>query len=172
MDRVDLPRGLIRYDTERHMALKAKGIVEKFRLIRPRTIYYMIVIAAVGAVMLWALLTRAPLELHVLHDRNPLFVQLSSGEIRNGYDLKILSKTNLPKIFSVAVTGLPGASIDVQGAGDLSADRLPVAPGDVGHYHIQVRAMQTPTEPIEVRFTLTDTQTGAATQRESIFITQ
>ena len=37
--------------------------------------------------------TAAMLEVSVLHDRNPLFVQLSDGGVRNGYTLKILNKT-------------------------------------------------------------------------------
>lgn len=122
--------------------------------------------------MLSALVMRAPLELHVLHDRNPLFVQLSSGEIRNGYDLKILNKTNDPKVYSVVVEGLDGAVMEVQGAGDVTAQRLPVAPSEVGHYHVKVRAVQVPTDPIDIRFMITDTQTGATDQRATVFITK
>ena len=36
---------------------------------------------------------RATLDINVLHDRNPLFVTLSDGSIRNGYTVKILNKT-------------------------------------------------------------------------------
>jgi cytochrome c oxidase accessory protein FixG len=94
MDKVNLPRGLIRYDTVNHIEAEVKGGTQKFKFIRPRTIYYGFILAIVGCVMLAALIMRSPLELHVLHDRNPLFVQLSSGEIRNGYIIKILNKTH------------------------------------------------------------------------------
>ena len=40
---------------------------------------------------------RTTTELTVLHDRDPLFVTLSSGSIRNGYTVKILNKAREPK---------------------------------------------------------------------------
>ena len=42
-----------------------------FRIVRPRTIIYSGMIAVVGAIMLYALLTRTLLDVNVLHDRNP-----------------------------------------------------------------------------------------------------
>ena len=42
---------------------------------------------------------RAALDLNVLHDRNPLFVTLSDGSIRNGYTLKILNKAREPQVY-------------------------------------------------------------------------
>lgn len=48
MDKIDLPRGLIRYDTTNHMAAETKGGKERFRFLRPRTIYYACVMAIVG----------------------------------------------------------------------------------------------------------------------------
>jgi len=38
-------------------------------------------IAGVGALMLYALLTRTLLDVNVLHDRNPVAVRLSDGSI-------------------------------------------------------------------------------------------
>ena len=49
--------------------------------------------AIVGVIMLTALMLRPELEVSVLHDRNPLYVQLSDGGLRNGYTVKVLNKT-------------------------------------------------------------------------------
>lgn len=173
MDKINLPHGLIRYDTTNHMEALVKGGKEKFRFLRPRTIYYGSVIGIVGLIMLFALIFRSPLELHVLHDRNPLFVQLSDGEIRNGYTLKILNKTNMPKAYSLSVKNLDDAQIEVMAAGDAKQDHLVVAPNGIASYHIQVSSTVQPAEPRDIIFTLSDTQDDTLrSEYDSVFITR
>lgn len=172
MDKVDLPRGLIRYDTVRHMELQKKGIREKFRIIRPRTIYYLILLALVGGIMLYALITRAPTELTILHDRNPLFVKLSDGTFRNGYEVKILNKTHMDRTFSLAVDGLEAPVLSVRGAGDLSPDSLFVPADSVGHYHVFLESKMQEGEPRDITFTLKDKESDLADDYESVFITR
>ena len=58
--------------------------------------------------MLAAWLNRTILEVNVLHDRNPPFVLLSDGSIRNGYTVKILNKLHEPRTFTLAARGLAG----------------------------------------------------------------
>ena len=58
MDLVDLPRDLIRYDTLNHLEAKKKGGDEKFNILRLRSLYYALILLAVGLVMLYALWTR------------------------------------------------------------------------------------------------------------------
>ncbi|TIL78874.1 MAG: cytochrome c oxidase accessory protein CcoG, partial [Mesorhizobium sp.] len=55
------------------------------KIFRPRTYVYMGLWSLIGLGLLYSLLTRDRLELNVLHDRNPQFVTLSDGSIRNGY---------------------------------------------------------------------------------------
>ncbi len=172
MDKIELPRGLIRYDTERYMALSAKGIKKKFRILRPRTVYYMLIIAAVCAVMLVALLNRSTLDLTVLHDRNPLFVQLSDGSIRNGYEIKIVNKTHKRRVFRLELSGLDEAEIDVKAAGDIDADHLSVLPDSVGRYKIFVKAPIKADLPRNITFTLIDLDNDSQDSYESIFITK
>lgn len=172
MDKVDRPRGLIRYDTPSHMAAKVKEGKEKFRLLRPRTYYYTFIIAVVSCIMLYALINRNLMELHVMHDRNPLFVQLSSGEIRNGYTLKILNKTHENRTYRLVIDGLDDAVIDVKAAGDVTKDNLYVGHGSVGTYHIYVRSNVEKSLPRDIDFTLTDTQTGLSDTTVSTFISR
>lgn len=172
MDKVGLPRGLVRYDTERHMALKERGIFEKFKIIRPRTIYYTSILISVGLVMLYGLFTRSPLELHVLHDRNPLFVALTDGSIRNGYTIKILNKTHEHNKYKVEVSGIEGARIDVRTAGNLTSEELYVEADSVGTYHLLVQAHDISQETIDIRFTLTNLADGKSASYDSVFITK
>ncbi len=173
MDKVGLPRGLIRYDTERRLEEKNHDLpISKYRLLRPRSFYYMAIISIVGGIMLYSLLTRSELEMNVLHDRNPLFVKLSDGEIRNGYDLKILNKTHNDHIYALQVRGLDGAAIEMVGAGHLDEFVLGVAADSVGQYKVFVHADVEPQKPIEIEFILQETQSGISDSYKSMFISE
>jgi polyferredoxin len=52
---------------------------------------------------------------NVLHDRNPQFVTLSDGSIRNGYTVKLLNMIPEPRTFVLSIDDLPGATISVVG---------------------------------------------------------
>lgn len=172
MDKVERPRGLIRYDTMRHMKLKAQGIEQQFRILRPRTIYYGAVISGVCLIMLTALLTRSNLEMTALHDRNPLFVKLSDGTIRNGYEIKILNKTHDDRTFRLSLEGLEDAVINVRSAGDVTPDQIFVPADSVGHYHIFVLAPMKPDDPKDIVFTLKDKNSDQSDTYESVFISR
>lgn len=115
MDRLGRPRGLIGYDTEANGRSRAAGGPPVSRVLRPRTVLYGVLVAAVGGGMLYGLATRSLTGLSVLHDRNPLFVTLSDGAIRNGYTVRILNKRPMPRRFALTVEGLPDARVDVVG---------------------------------------------------------
>lgn len=85
-------------------------------ILRPRTIVYLALYAGVGLAMVTVLAMRGSLDVSVRHDRNPLFVTLSDGSIRNGYELKILNMRGGTRRFLVEMEGLPGASIRQSGS--------------------------------------------------------
>ena len=99
MDRVDRPRNLIAYDTFQNLGAVSHHDRAPLRLIRPRIILYASLMAVVAAIMLWAWLNRSVLDINVLHDRQPLFVQLTDGGLRNGYTVKILNKLHEKRTF-------------------------------------------------------------------------
>ncbi len=111
MDKVGRPRGLIGYDSLQNQQARISGTSDRTRVIRPRTIIYVFVLALVGIIMLAALLLRAETEVNVIADRNPLFVLLSNGDVRNGYTVKILNKGDAASRFAVSVEGLDGAAL-------------------------------------------------------------
>lgn len=123
--------------------------------------------------MLYALLVRKPVELHVLHDRNPLFVQLSSGEIRNGYTLKILNKTHAYRNFDLSIEGLPDAEISVKAAGESADNVLKVGPDSVGSYHVLVSSKVEASAPRDINIVIMD-QADPAIRADysSVFMTR
>ena len=112
MDKVGRPRGLIDYTTEKRDRLEAAGQVlpPKWKsIVRPRTIIYTGVWSLIGIAMLATLLTRDRLDLSVSQQRNPLYVQLSDGSIRNGYVIKIHNMEPRPRDFTLALEGPAGS---------------------------------------------------------------
>ncbi|MCG8436396.1 MAG: cytochrome c oxidase accessory protein CcoG, partial [Gammaproteobacteria bacterium] len=106
MDKMDYPRGLIRYTTQ-HAVDKQPGHV-----IRPRVIIYSLILLTVIGGFLAGIAARVPLELDVLRDRNALYRVLGDGTIENVYTLKILNKDNANHEYILTVSGLPGAEIE------------------------------------------------------------
>ncbi len=118
---------------------KTKKIKPEFKhtnwrsIIRPRTIAYFSIWGMIGLAMLLTLVNRSPLDLNVLRDRNPRFVMLSDGSVRNGYDVKILNMTPHLRTVKLSIEGLPGAQMILGGTGkeatktlnlDLAPDRV------------------------------------------------
>jgi len=101
MEKMKLPKGLIRYDTLNHMRKPTPK--NKFKALRFRTYFYLAILTLVCSLMLKSLITKAKVETMVLHDRNPTFVMLSDGSIRNGYVIKIMNKTHKTKNFVLKV---------------------------------------------------------------------
>jgi polyferredoxin len=116
MKKVSRPTGLIGYDTDLNLRRRLEGKPDIWRIVRPRTLLYAGLIAVVGTLMLGTLATRSDVGVNVMHDRNPLFVRLSDGSIRNGFTIRILNKELVARSFALSVEGLPGAHFEVIGA--------------------------------------------------------
>ncbi len=115
MDKVGRPRKLIAYDSFRNLKAESHGDREPFRLIRPRTMLYTGAFTVVFALMLVGLLNKSELDVNVVPDRNPLFVQVSGGGIRNGYTVRILNKKHGVHKFAISVTGIKNPKISYVG---------------------------------------------------------
>jgi cytochrome c oxidase accessory protein FixG len=172
MEKIELPKGLIRYDTTNHMDSSAKGDAAPFKLLRIRTLYYALILLTVGSIMLYSLINRAPLEIHVLHDRNPLFVMLSSGEIRNAYTLKILNKTLEEKVFSLNISGIEKVKWEIKASNQINTSNIYVAPDSVANYRVTVSANVEPSDPKELFFELKDTKSEISDTYKSMFISR
>jgi cytochrome c oxidase accessory protein FixG len=129
MTKVGRPTGLIGYDNEVNSNRRVEGKPEIYRLVRPRTAIYAGIIVVVGAVMLYSLLTRSVLDISVLHDRNPLFVTLADGSIRNGYTVRVLNKLADMRTIRLEVDGVAGAEVHVVGPEAAAAGRPLIAVG-------------------------------------------
>lgn len=169
MKAIDLPTGLIAYDTETAVAARAAGQTSpKYKLIRPRTVLYATLMAAIATLMLFGLTTKATFEVNVLKDRSPPYIELSDGNVRNGYTLKLVNKSTLTREMKVALSGLEGATFSIIGFSEKFASEIivPVGAHGVDRYRVLVTAPAMTSQTTLV-FTVTDTITAeTAVNRE------
>jgi cytochrome c oxidase accessory protein FixG len=138
MDKVGRPRGLIAYDTFRNLEAAKRGETATLRLVRPRTVLYAVLIALVSGLMIFGLSQKTVLEASALRDRNPLFIQLADGSIRNRFSVKILNKQYSDENFTIAVEGLPGARLQIIGMEDQTALQVGVPAGELRELRLLV----------------------------------
>ena len=106
MERVGKPRGLIDYCTlgDEEAEREGNAPLPVWRhLIRPRTILYTVLWGAIGLAMVFALFMRETIDITVNRDRNPLYVTLSDGSVRNGYEVKVQNMNNDAREFRLRV---------------------------------------------------------------------
>jgi cytochrome c oxidase accessory protein FixG len=114
MGQVGRPRGLIDYATELDCTLEMRGdqpVPAIRRLLRPRTLVYFGLWCAIGLAMLFALGTRTRVDIAANADRNPVFVRLSDGSIRNAYLIKLRNMESRPRTMTIGLQGLPGGAM-------------------------------------------------------------
>ena len=102
MDKMQYPRGLIRYTTENALVGKPR------RILRPRTLIYAGILSSIILAFLLLVWTRDSVIVEVLHDRNALFRTISHGAIENSYNVKLVNKTDADSLLSLRTeTDLP-----------------------------------------------------------------
>jgi cytochrome c oxidase accessory protein FixG len=111
MDKVGRPRGLIRFASLNQIE---RGGRQAFTA---RMKLYSGVLAALVALFLFLVFTRAEIETTLLRAPGTLFQQTPGGRIQNLYTLKIINKTSRDLIVELKLENLPG-SVRLMGARD------------------------------------------------------
>ncbi|PIZ29972.1 MAG: cytochrome c oxidase accessory protein CcoG [Alphaproteobacteria bacterium CG_4_10_14_0_8_um_filter_53_9] len=140
MAKIGKPKGLIRYNNLTGTIpanVGGWGVITHARLLRPRTLYYALIMLVVSGAMLGALLTKSTLEMSVLHNRNPLYVILTTGQVRNTYTLRLINKTWQHQSFTVSASNPALTLRTAQATAKTGAAlTLTVAPGKVAEYTV------------------------------------
>ena len=173
MKQIGRPTGLIAYDTDVAVADRTCGRKPKYRLIRPRTVLYSVLMIGIAALMGVGLFNRGTFEINALKDRSPPYIQLANGDVRNGYTLKLVNKSGEAREMAVKVSGIEGLEIEFTGidAAEDGSLTLPVASHGVDRYRMLV------TVPDEYakgrtyfRLELTDIETGEVHANRTSFM--
>jgi cytochrome c oxidase accessory protein FixG len=173
MTKLDRPNWLINWDNLARQAAKSAGQKNvPLRLIRPRTVIYLSLLAIGAAVMTGVFFSRATIALGIQRDRAPLFVRLADGGIRNAYTIKVTNKTPQDEAMDIQLVGLDGAQLIIAESGDKPAERLDLtAPPDTETaYRVLVHGPGAVTGSLPVTFILHDRRTGETVQTPSAFL--
>jgi cytochrome c oxidase accessory protein FixG len=174
MEKIHRAPRLIGYDTEMNLKRRECGEQPVFKPLRVRTLFYAVLILAIGGFMSATLVTRGDMHVSVLHDRNPLAVRLKDGGVRNGYTLRFSNKKPEFRRFTLAVSGVAGAQTEVVGVApdargnvviDVGPDQTREARVLLSTHGLAAAKGQAP-----VLFTVTDAGDGAAVEVKDVFI--
>lgn len=160
MKKMGYAPGLVSYTSEN--ALEGG----KTRVIRPRLVGYVAVLSIMIGVFTTTLLTRNPIELTILRERNNLYVAAPGGLIDNVYRIHLANLDNEERLFTVSIEGIEGALL-------IGNQQLRVAGGELGEFTLRVRAnpvnLSSPGTAISFIATRVDNSTISA-KHESRFI--
>jgi len=118
MDKIGKPRGLIDYMALTDEARERSGLPPKSvwkHVFRPRTILYTMLWSLVGVALVVALFIRPNIDLTVAPVRNPTFVTMSDGTIRNTYDVRLRNKHGEERPFRISVSGDSTLRVSLEG---------------------------------------------------------
>jgi len=172
MTKIGRPTGLIAYDAHENRARRQLGLKPRYRFVRPRTILYAVIFLTVSVVMAYALLTRETLSLDAMRDRSPPFVRLASGDVRNGYAIRIINKERRERSVEIGVRGLSGARVASFGRPTTANNAIIVdARADaVTTIRVTVTGPAQAGPPQRIAFVVEDVETGDIARREAVFV--
>jgi len=102
MKKIHKPLGLVRYASLAE--IEGETTLPLFK--RARVLVYLTIMTLAFSEILYGITHLSSIELTVLHERQPLYVLLSNGNVQNKYDLKILNKTGQPVNLFIQIVGL------------------------------------------------------------------
>jgi cytochrome c oxidase accessory protein FixG len=134
MAKIGKPRGIVDYlslddeDAERN-GQPTKQVWQ--HILRPRTLIYSGLWSIVGFGLVVALFIQSDIDMTVAAVRNPTYVVLSDGTIRNVYEIRLRNKHGETRPFELSVASDAALQIDVQG--QASGNNVVDVPADSTH---------------------------------------
>jgi len=172
MKKVDRPTGLITYETDDNIERMNAGEKPRYRFVRTRTLVYAVALLLVAATMLTALINRSELELNAQRDRNPNFVVLSDGSVRNSYNIKVINKASEARDFNLVIEGDPAFQPRLLGANPDTPLQMHVGADQTQdfllHLVLPEHAVDDLREPLTFR--VVDPVSGETASTASVFI--
>jgi len=148
MEKMGYDKGLIRYTTQH--ALDGN----ETHVLRPRVVVYAVILAALFTALSYSLITRTPLHLDVLRDRNQLYRETDQGLIENVYTLKVMNMDDQAHDYRIGVTG-PDGLITKTDKATFHAESGQVVTVPM-RLQIDEDQLQKRSSPVEITITATD----------------
>jgi polyferredoxin len=173
MAKIGKPRGLIDYLALSDEPRERAGATPRpiwHHVLRPRTLLYTFLWSLVGVGLIFALFIRGEVDLTVEPVRNPTFITLSDGAVRNTYLFRLRNKQGEARDFRLSLTSDSVLSIDLEGSDD-NVVSVPADKSDQQRVYVTSRAQDpAATEArTELRFWVEDVESGERAYRDSTF---
>ena len=124
----------------------------------------------IGFGLVFALFIRADIDLTVEPVRNPQFITLSDGSVRNTYNIRLRNKHGEARDFRISLTSESILRIRQEGS---ASNILTVPPDSTTQHRVYVIARPQDeaahTERTGLRFWIEDTKNGERAHRDSLF---
>ncbi|WP_299932081.1 cytochrome c oxidase accessory protein CcoG [uncultured Pelagimonas sp.] len=173
MDKIGKPRGLIDYLAASDEPKERAGNPPRpvwSHIFRFRTMMYTALWSLVGVGLVFALFIRPEIEMTVAPVRNPIFVTMSDGSIRNTYEVRLLNKHGEDRPFRMTLKGDPSLYIQLEGtpyetvtvnANETLLQKVHV----IAPRHSEPAAM----ERVDIRLWVEDLTTGDRAHNDTVF---
>ncbi|MAR00114.1 MAG: cytochrome c oxidase accessory protein CcoG [Oceanospirillaceae bacterium] len=162
MEKINKPKGLIRYTTENELA------GGKLHVFRPRFFGYSFALITMMTLLAYAVFSRTPFELDIERDRGRLYQVTVNDTITNAYTLKLMNMSNEPHEYLISVEGLNGVNIIGKTDWALDVNQLKEVTLNL---EIDPEVTKTKASKTDIEFVITDATTGEeVTREESRFI--
>ncbi len=173
MTKIGKPRGLIDYlavsDFEREKSGEPPRKLWK-HVFRLRTLIYISLWAAVGVGLAVALFIRSDVGLAVSPVRNPTFVTLSDGSIRNAYDVRLRNMQGDHVMFNVTAEGADGLEVRIEGLDGTVVNATADATTKIRLYLTSPRdSVLSSAQSSPVRIQIENEKTGDSTFADTVF---
>jgi len=121
MDKMGYPRGLVRYDSEVNLnSASPKPVRLDWK--RMKVLAWGLSIVLMTGYLAYNIAHKESFEYSVQQVRQPLFVTLSDGSIRNRYQIRITNIAGNPETFTVNAKGIPPGALDLGNFGRVTID--------------------------------------------------
>ena len=150
MDKMNTPRGLIRYSSENALENRWSRAQQWAHLLRPRILIYSAILVALIGLFVGGLVMRQPVKLDIMRDRRVLAREIPGGMLENVYQVQLMNASDQPRHMRFEVQGLPGLvvvrpreGVDLQASSNLLRPLELAIPTDnarKGVYHVEITA--------------------------------
>jgi cytochrome c oxidase accessory protein FixG len=162
MEKLDKPKGLIRYTTENELEGK------KTHILRPRLFGYAAALIIMIGGLGYSIVSRTPFELDIERDRGRLYQLTVNDTIQNAYTLKLMNMSQEAHTYILSVEGLDG--LRLLGNTEYSLDVNQLHETTI-NLEIDPEETRMSASKANIEFVITNKETGEeVTREESRFI--
>jgi cytochrome c oxidase accessory protein FixG len=111
MDKMNYPKGLIRYSTKNGVAQGLSTLQMFKRALRPRVLIYGGLLTAASLAFAASVALRSPFQVDVIKDRGALARIVKDGAIENVYRLQIMNRTERSQTYRIDAVGIAGLEV-------------------------------------------------------------